>query len=345
MADIFLSYSAKDREPARRLADRLQAAGWSVWWDRRIPAGRTWRSVLAHELETMRCMVVLWSADSVQSDWVCEEASEGRQLGRLVPVALDHVRPPAGFRELQAADLVGWDGTADFAGLQQLLDDIARLIGVPVPQAAAVLPPPAGLAPAAAPVAAQRPPPTPTPVLGPASAPVLSALSAPPTLSTPPASPTPTPTPTPPTQRWRWLLAAAVLLVLVSTGAWWQTAGSRSSAGPRTAAPPAGPQTSPVLATGPHTAPATAAVPSPAPGPAPSPAPSPTASPVRPSAAASAQQHTVRTPDRPVISSPAARATHRAATNPRCSALLERAALGEALSADAQAFLRQECRP
>jgi len=131
MADIFLSYSEKDRDTARRLADTLVAAGWTVWWDRRIPAGQTWRAVLERELQSMRCMVVLWSSDSVRSEWVCEEAAEGRQLGRLVPVALHRVRPPAGFRELQAADLVGWDGAPEAPGLRQLLDDIGQRIGPP----------------------------------------------------------------------------------------------------------------------------------------------------------------------------------------------------------------------
>ncbi|MEO8059398.1 MAG: toll/interleukin-1 receptor domain-containing protein [Burkholderiales bacterium] len=131
MADIFLSYNEKDRDAVRRLAEALQSSGWSVWWDRRIPAGLTWRGVLERELQHMRCMVVLWSHHSVVSDWVCEEAAEGRQLGRLVPVLIDSVRPPRGFREIQAADLVGWDGSRDFLGLQRLLEDIERLIGKP----------------------------------------------------------------------------------------------------------------------------------------------------------------------------------------------------------------------
>ena len=139
MADIFLSYNETDRDAVRRLALALQSVGWSVWWDRRIPAGQTWRSVLAHEMQAMRCMVVVWSAKSVQSEWVCEEADEGRQSGKLVPVMIERVRPPAGFREIQAADLIGWDGTADFPGLQQLIEDISRLVHRP----SAPAPPPA----------------------------------------------------------------------------------------------------------------------------------------------------------------------------------------------------------
>jgi len=129
MTDIFLSYTERDRETARRIADVLGSAGWSVWWDRRIPAGETWRSVLEHALEDMRCMVVLWSAKSIESEWVYEEASEGRRHGKLVPVLIENVRPPAGFREIQAADLTGWDGSPDFDGLRMLVSDLENLLG------------------------------------------------------------------------------------------------------------------------------------------------------------------------------------------------------------------------
>ena len=141
MADIFLSYNEKDRDAVRRLAEALQSTGWSVWWDRRIPAGLTWRGVLERELQQMRCMVVLWSRHSVASEWVCEEAAEGRQLGRLVPVLIENVRPPPGFREIQAADLVEWNGSQDFLGLRRLLEDIERLIGKPDAAASTALEP------------------------------------------------------------------------------------------------------------------------------------------------------------------------------------------------------------
>ena len=132
MTDIFLSYTERDRDTARQIAETLGSAGWSVWWDRRIPAGETWRSVLEHALQDMRCMVVLWSAKSIESEWVYEEASEGRRLGKLVPVMIEAVRPPPGFREIQAADLTEWDGSPDFDGLRMLLSDLEHLLGKPV---------------------------------------------------------------------------------------------------------------------------------------------------------------------------------------------------------------------
>lgn len=131
MADIFLSYTEKDREQARRLAAMLETVGWSVWWDRRIPAGDTWRNVLEKALASMRCMIVLWSSRSIESEWVYEEVTEGRRLGKLVPVLIEAVRPPAGFREIQAADLTNWDGSREFDGMRMLVADLENFLGKP----------------------------------------------------------------------------------------------------------------------------------------------------------------------------------------------------------------------
>src|SRR5438445_8985598 len=134
MADIFLSYAKENRESARSIAALLESAGWTVWWDRRIPAGRAWRSVLEEALGQMRCMVVLWSKHSVDSDWVKEEAEEAREIERLVPVLIEPVKPPVGFRAIQAADLSNWDGSNSSPGAQQLITDLNSLVGKPIEQ-------------------------------------------------------------------------------------------------------------------------------------------------------------------------------------------------------------------
>src|SRR2546425_6582364 len=131
MADIFLSYANEDREAALKISRLLESAGWTVWWDRRIPAGRSWRSVLEEALGQMRGMVVLWSKRSIESDWVKEEAEEARELGKLVPVLIESVKPPVGFRAIQAADLSDWDGSSDASGAQQLIADLESLVGKP----------------------------------------------------------------------------------------------------------------------------------------------------------------------------------------------------------------------
>ncbi|HXV82486.1 MAG TPA: TIR domain-containing protein, partial [Candidatus Binatia bacterium] len=134
MADIFLSYANEDRETARAVAGLLESAGCTVWWDRRIPAGRTWRSMIEEALRDMRCMVVLWSAHSVESDWVKEEAEEARALGKLIPVMIEPVKPPVGFRSIQAADLTQWDGSRDFLGARQLIADLEAMMSKSSPR-------------------------------------------------------------------------------------------------------------------------------------------------------------------------------------------------------------------
>lgn len=136
MADIFLSYAKEDRDHARSVATLLERQGWKVWWDRRIPAGRTWRDVLEEALLNMRCMVVLWSSHSIESDWVKEEAEEARAVKKLVPVLIEPVNPPVGFRTIQAADLTDWDGKSESLGARQLIADLEALLGKPERQAA-----------------------------------------------------------------------------------------------------------------------------------------------------------------------------------------------------------------
>ena len=128
MADIFLSYASEDRATAGQVASQLEALGFSVWWDRQIPAGMTWRQVIESALNEMGCMVVLWSANSLASTWVSEEAEEARLRGKLVPALLEPVLPPLGFRGIQAADLVDWDGSAEAAGFRHLVAGIGALL-------------------------------------------------------------------------------------------------------------------------------------------------------------------------------------------------------------------------
>jgi len=107
MSDIFLSYASEDRARVLPLVQALEHHGWSVWWDRTIPPGKTFDQVIEEALEGSRCVVVAWSHASATSHWVRTEAEDGRQRACLVPVLLDiEVRIPLAFRLIQAARAV-----------------------------------------------------------------------------------------------------------------------------------------------------------------------------------------------------------------------------------------------
>lgn len=131
MSDIFISYARPDRAKAELLAKALEHAGWSVWWDAKIPPGRTFDEVIEEVLRATRCVVVLWSRKSVKSDWVREEASEGKRRRILVPAFIqNNVKPPFGFRLLEAADLSNWKGeTSGHAEFEELKKAVAVASG------------------------------------------------------------------------------------------------------------------------------------------------------------------------------------------------------------------------
>lgn len=129
MADIFISYASQDLAKARPLAEALEKQGWSVFWDRTIPAGQTWRQVIGNALDHARSVVVLWSEASIVSTWVHEEADDGRERGVLIPVLIGDVRPPIGFRSYQTANLADWDGSNASTSYRQLIIDIESILG------------------------------------------------------------------------------------------------------------------------------------------------------------------------------------------------------------------------
>jgi TonB family protein len=128
VSDIFLSYASADRPRVKPLVDVLRQQGWSVWWDRTILPGKTWDQVIEAALAEARCVIVLWSRDSVQSDWVRTEADEAKRRGILVPALLDDVNIPLAFRRIQAANLADWSGVLPSAGFDQLAQAVSEIL-------------------------------------------------------------------------------------------------------------------------------------------------------------------------------------------------------------------------
>lgn len=133
-ATLFLSYAHQDQAQAQRLAATLERAGYTIWWDALIEGGTRYAKSIEQALRAADAIVVLWSRNSVESDWVRDEAAQGRERQRLVPLSLDGTQPPLGFRQIQVIDLSHWRGRADAPEIHAIRRAVAAAIGQePVP--------------------------------------------------------------------------------------------------------------------------------------------------------------------------------------------------------------------
>ena len=125
MGGVFVSYAREDVAKAKTIARALENASFDVWFDEKIFSGSEFSREIEEALARAGAVVVLWSQHSVQSPWVRDEAAEGRDSGRIVPVLLDECRPPIGFRQFQATDLARWSGR----GVPPEIDNILAAVG------------------------------------------------------------------------------------------------------------------------------------------------------------------------------------------------------------------------
>ncbi len=154
MADLFISYAREDAARADAIAQALSAEGFTIFWDKQIPAGQTWADFTETKLLNSVAILVLWSEASTKSQWVREEARIGRDAGKLIPVQIDAAMPPFGFGEVQAASLRDWHGDRSAPDWQRFV----AAIRFAMERGGAATPPPAAAPPGAPPGYAPSPP-------------------------------------------------------------------------------------------------------------------------------------------------------------------------------------------
>lgn len=129
MADVFISYAREDRERVGRIAQALEMRGVTVWFDDELLAGEAYSRRIQDELERAQCVLVVWSKRSVESRWVLDEARFALESSRVVPVFIDAVQMPIGFRRLQGIELSDWNGDPQDPRARTLIDSVLHIVG------------------------------------------------------------------------------------------------------------------------------------------------------------------------------------------------------------------------
>ncbi len=140
MAHLFISYSRADREAIEKLAAALEAAGHSVWWDRHIRGGASFAKDIEAQLSKADAIIVAWSSEANESDWVKDEAVFARDKGILIPICLSQCDAPLGFRQYQMIDFQKWKGDPAAPEVRSVLNAVSELTGGAAPVLETVTP-------------------------------------------------------------------------------------------------------------------------------------------------------------------------------------------------------------
>ena len=84
-----------------------------MFWDPLIvPGTPNWDMLLERKLKAAKCILVLWSRQAAESEFVRTEAHYGRNNRKIMAVTLDGT-VPATFALIQTVDLSGWSGATE----------------------------------------------------------------------------------------------------------------------------------------------------------------------------------------------------------------------------------------
>ena len=129
--NIFLSYSRKDKDFAKKVAEDLEEAGHDVWWDiTDIDGGDRWAKEIQEGLNQSQILVLIVSSNSVVSEWVEKEFlyASSRNM-KIVPLIYEHCDLPIWLLNLQYIDISGENYDINFQQILEACEKFGRRSG------------------------------------------------------------------------------------------------------------------------------------------------------------------------------------------------------------------------
>jgi hypothetical protein len=106
--NVYLAYAPDDAPEMEFVAALLRDDLWDVSLGPIVEVGPVFTANIARRLDQASCVVVAWSANSVQSRRIVREAAHASTFKKLVAVRLDHAALPQ--TEAPTIDFSDWEG-------------------------------------------------------------------------------------------------------------------------------------------------------------------------------------------------------------------------------------------
>ena len=129
VAEVFVSYNQKNRALIEPIGARLAALGVNVWYDREIDPAEGFGAALRARLRQAKVVLVCWSPEAVESEWVSGEAEYAIDIKNYLPIYIRPcvLMPP--FNRIQTEDLSDRAESASNLAWLKLVERISKMIG------------------------------------------------------------------------------------------------------------------------------------------------------------------------------------------------------------------------
>jgi len=123
MQKIFISYSRKDIDFARKLAGDMEKAGYDVWWDiTDLRGGDDWVRTLPAAIQASELFIIVLTPNSVASEWVQKEYTQALTLRKkIVPIMFEMCDVPFALNTINYVNFMGGNYEDSFKNLLQAL--------------------------------------------------------------------------------------------------------------------------------------------------------------------------------------------------------------------------------
>jgi len=128
-AEVFISYSQKDRELVAPIAALLAELGVDAWFDRELSAGERFADVIGAKLKEVKAVLICWSPQAIESHWVKSEAEHAREAETYVPIFIAPCRLMPPFNGIHTEDLSNWNRSTNDPAWLKIVARISKLIG------------------------------------------------------------------------------------------------------------------------------------------------------------------------------------------------------------------------
>lgn len=124
---VFISYRHNDTSYASKIADSLEKYGVQTWQDSKIKAGEDWVNAIKHYLEQAKCLIIVLSPKTGESEWVNWEL-EYAQLHKkpIIPVLVQGKKTESLMEGITKAEIINLKNDYE-SGIQAIIQRINEI--------------------------------------------------------------------------------------------------------------------------------------------------------------------------------------------------------------------------